>query len=514
MINFLDFSAGELAVAVRQRDLSAVELVGASLDMLEQSDERLNAFTAFNPAEARASATEIDRRIHQGEDVGPFAGVPLAVKDSEDAAGFHTSHGSFGHASAEPVTNDSVTVARLKKAGCVVVGKTNLPEFGFKATTDNVAFGITRNPWDTSRTCGGSSGGSACAVAAGIVPLATGSDGGGSIRIPSAVCGLPGFKPTTGEVPSADAQPPGWPNLSSRGVIASNVSDIIATLQCIRGLTHSDLRSLPSDRRSLFQSGAIAPNEVRIAWSPTLGFATVDAEIRGACTAVVERLSDSGFAVTEIDSLFEADPSQALVAMVDAFMLRSIEPFRNTPLWSKLDPVSVLAGEFYRLTASPLAVVDALDSCHVFNGQFLTAMEGFDLLICPTTAGQTPPAAELIEAEEVVTWLVALLDDSCTDSRSVAEELLKILAPFPPLNLPSGSVDGVPQLDWTRMTQPFNLIGCPAGTAVAGRTSDGMPIGIQVVGRRFDDIAVLRMLEALESRSDPNAPTTPIADAS
>src|SRR5690606_23008556 len=201
-VDFRRTTVAALAADVAARRVSARELAAAAIDLVDRLDPELNAFVAVDADAALAEAAALDERIAAGQEVGPLAGIPLAVKDLEDAAGFVTSHGSAAFASGPPATEDSPLVARLRAAGCVVVGKTNTPELGWKADTENPTFGPTRNPWDTDRSPGGSSGGSAAAVAGGLVPLATGSDGGGSIRIPSAVTGLTGFKPSLGRVPS------------------------------------------------------------------------------------------------------------------------------------------------------------------------------------------------------------------------------------------------------------------------------------------------------------------------
>src|SRR5207302_8804601 len=189
-------------------------------------------------------------RVARGEEVGTLAGIPIGVKDLEDAAGLATSHGSTALPHTGPAPRDSILVARLRAQGCVVVGKTNTPELGHYADTVNALFGSTLNPWDLAHSPGGSSGGSAAAIAAGMVPLATGSDGGGSIRIPSAACGLTGLKPSLGRVPSAGVAPPGWTHLSTKGVMARRIADVAAALDVVRGPHPHDLRSLPHDGRA------------------------------------------------------------------------------------------------------------------------------------------------------------------------------------------------------------------------------------------------------------------------
>src|SRR5688572_26521057 len=225
-MDFRTTTVAALAADVSAKRTSARELVGAALSRIEEIDPRVNAFVALDGERALADAASIDARIAAGEDVGPLAGIPIGVKDLEDAAGFRTTQGSAVYADSPVATTDSALVDRLKAAGCVVVGKTNTPELGWKADTVNPLFGATRNPWDLGRSAGGSSGGSAAAIAAGLVPLCTGSDGGGSIRIPSSICGLSGLKPSLGRVPMGGPKAPGWGDMSTKGPMARRIRDV------------------------------------------------------------------------------------------------------------------------------------------------------------------------------------------------------------------------------------------------------------------------------------------------
>src|ERR1700676_1731350 len=192
--------AHELAAMIRRRDIKAAELMELTIKRIEQTNPKLNAFCAIRADDAMADARALDEKIARREELGPLAGLPLGVKDLEDAAGLPTTHGSVPFKNLMP-KQDSVQVARLKAAGAIVIGKTNAPEFGYTALTKNLLFGTTRNPWNLERTPGGSSGGSSAAIASGVVPLATGSDGGGSIRIPACYVGCLGLKPSFGRIP-------------------------------------------------------------------------------------------------------------------------------------------------------------------------------------------------------------------------------------------------------------------------------------------------------------------------
>ena len=265
-MDFRSQSVVEWADQVRRGTVSATELCDHALDQIARHNPQINAFVAVDPERARAAAAVVDRNVAGGIDPGPLAGIPLGVKDLEDAAGFVTTHGSVAYADDPPARGDSVLVSRLVAAGCVVVGKTNTPELGWKADTDNPLFGPTRNPWNLEHTPGGSSGGSAAAIAAGMVPLATGSDGGGSLRIPSSCCGLSSVKPSLGRVPSGGPEAPDWHHLSTKGPMARRLSDVVAALDIVVGPDPSDLRSLPRPEASWIAALEDPRPPTRVAW--------------------------------------------------------------------------------------------------------------------------------------------------------------------------------------------------------------------------------------------------------
>jgi len=234
----------DLTIAVRERRVSAAELVRASLGRIERMNPSLNAVVSVRTDEALAEAQDVDRRLSAGEDLGPLAGIPVLVKDTEDTVGMPTTHGSLLFADAQPATSDDLIPRRLKAAGAIVVGKTNTPEFAFEGYTDNRLFGPTRNPWGTDWSPGGSSGGSAAALAAGMSPIATATDGGGSIRIPAAFCGLAGIKPSNGVIGRDPI--PAWIDLSTPGPLASSVPDLRLLLSLEAGPVAGDPTALPT----------------------------------------------------------------------------------------------------------------------------------------------------------------------------------------------------------------------------------------------------------------------------
>jgi aspartyl-tRNA(Asn)/glutamyl-tRNA(Gln) amidotransferase subunit A len=499
-LDFRSVSVASLSEMVRTGAVSSRELVTLALERIDVLDPHINAFVAVDEAGALRQAAAADDDIANGR-IRPLSGIPFAVKDLEDATGFVTSSGTATRAGDPPSRRDSVLVHRLKKAGAIVVGKTNAPELGLKPLTDNPTFGITRNPWNLERTPGGSSGGSSAAVAAGLVPFATGSDGGGSIRIPSAVTGLSGMKPTLGRVPMGDPSAPGWQFLSTRGPMARRIADVALLLDLVVGPDGHDPSSLPSTDGA-WAPLLSAPPPRRVAWCPTLGYATVDSEIASICESAVHLLASAGTEVVTFDSVFDVDPGPAIGAMVSTFIRRTVEPYRGTPSWNRLDPMVALSAEMSRLTIGILDLVDAQDFCHRLSWQLADVFEQVDLLLCPTVCGTTPPCTGQISVDEVLR-LFGLPDSGPVVESGGLPAVLDWLRSVEPLDLPMGTINGQLVSDWTRLTQPFNMTRSPAGTVCAGLTSDGMPVGLQVVGPWLGDLSVLQAVAYLEQALEP-----------
>jgi Asp-tRNA(Asn)/Glu-tRNA(Gln) amidotransferase A subunit family amidase len=451
-----------LAAKVRSREVSSRELVQHALDRIEELNERINAFVAVDGDAALADAARVDARIAQGHDVGDLAGIPIGVKDLEDAAGYVTTHGSAIFVDGLPAVRDSIFVTRLKDAGCVVVGKTNTPELGYKADTDNPTFGATRNPWDIERSPGGSSGGSAAAVAAGMVPLATGSDGGGSLRIPSSCCGLSGFKPSLGRVPSGGSRPPDWHHLSTKGPVARRMADLALVLDSVIGPDPTDLRSLPMPEPSWLGAIDVPKVPARIAWAPTLGYATVDREIATICERAVGVMADLGAEVVEVERVFDVDPVGSWLVLANTYNLRTLWSVHGSEDWAKIDPG--LAAQIEFVSNLPgVEMVKAEDQCHLLNCRLVDLFHTVRLLVTPT------------------------------------------IASAPPVSGMPGTIDGEPDVNWVRFTYPFNMTRSPAATVCAGFTSTGLPVGLQMVGPQHADLVVLRAAAALEAALDLDA---------
>lgn len=458
-------SIDDVVTAVTGRSISAAEMVRASLDAIDRHDVHLNAVVARDDEAALEAARDVDRRVAAGERVGSLAGVPLLVKDLEHAAGLPTSFGSaaLGPSELPSATKDSTQVARLKAAGAIVVGKTNTPELGFAARTQNRRFGATRNPWDVARSPGGSSGGSAAAIAAGMVPLATGSDGGGSIRIPAALCGFSAFKPSLGRVPHGGSEPPSWHHLDSRGPMARTTRGTSLALDAVIGPDATDLRSLPLPESSWSVAVAKPGLPSRVVWSPTLGYAPVDSEVARVCAAAVAQLESLGVEVEEIDSVFADDPIFSWLSLTNAYNRRSLAAVEGTEAGERVEPDLRTLFEF---TANDTVVdlVRAEDECHRLNLRLVELFRRSRLLLCPTTAAPAPLIGE------------------------------------------DGVINGEADPNWVRFTYPFNMTRSPAGTVCAGYTSAGLPVGLQIIGPQHADLVVLRAMAALEDALDSMRP--------
>ncbi len=438
-----------LAASVRAGERSARSLTDAALDRIEAHDGTLNAFVAVDADAARAQADAIDARIAAGEDVGPLAGIPVGIKDLEDAAGFRTTRGAAHLADSPVLDTDATEVARLRAAGCVVIGKTNTPEAGFVGDTFNPTFGPTKNPWNTERSPGGSSGGTSAAVAGGLVPLATGSDGGGSIRIPSAVCGMSGFKPSQGRIPHGPA-PMGAADLSTVGPMARRIRDVALALDVVVGPSADDLRSLPHPGAS-FRSACDSPTAPsRLLYCPAVDGSVVDDEIAAITMAAVDQLRAAGVEVVETEAVLPEVFSPFLLLFFGG-MVPAYRELMGTAAFDAVTPdlQRILTMADDRLT--PDSIEEARKAAQTNSMQLADAMEGFDALITPTVIGHTP----------------------------ISER--------------GGTINGEEVLGWVGNTFGFNVTRRPAGTTPVGLTADGMPLGLQIVGHQLDDVRTVEL---------------------
>jgi aspartyl-tRNA(Asn)/glutamyl-tRNA(Gln) amidotransferase subunit A len=445
----------EIADLVTRGDVSAKEVVEVFLERIEAFNSELNAFVYLDPDKAREEAMAVDRSVARGEPVGPLAGIPIGVKDLEDAAGMPTTHGSVIHKD-NIAEHDSIQVSRLRAAGCVVVGKTAAPEFGASTFTSTKLHGTTRNPWDLSRTPGGSSGGSAAAVAAALVPIATGSDGGGSIRIPASFSGLLGMKGTFGRVPRGRAPESSY--TSVYGPMARSVQAAARYLDCVVGSDERDHFSLPSPGVSYEDAISRLPDGLRAAWTSDLGYVTCAAEVEQIARGAAEKLGKScGFGwVDRRIELKDGRRAWRILGAEETWL-------RHSPYWpgreKDLDPLLALG---MRLLEE-LKVPDKAEANRLRweNDQILAdAFNEIDLIITPTM----PTVAFAAEGPM----------PSHVDGKKIHV----------------GHSFGY--------TFPFNISGHPAVTIPCGFDTDGLPVGLHVVGRRHEDHLLLAVAAAYE----------------
>jgi aspartyl-tRNA(Asn)/glutamyl-tRNA(Gln) amidotransferase subunit A len=447
-------SATELLERYRRRELSPVEATRAVLERIGAQNAVTNAYCLVREDEAMAAAQASERRWRAGEPEGLLDGVPVSVKDLLLTSGWPTLRGSRTTEPAGPWTVDAPAVARLREHRAVLLGKTTTPEFGWKAVTDSPLTGMTRNPWDPARTPGGSSGGSAAAVASGLGPLSVGTDGGGSIRIPASFCGIVGLKPTQGRVP---VYPPStFGTLSHVGPMARTVADAALLLDALSG---PDFRDPMAEDRQAPLAAEVAPRRVsglHVAYSPALGYATVDREVADAVRDAVTALESSGARVTVADPGF-ADPIPAFTVLWYAGAAQLVDgiPASRRHL---IDPGLAETAEAGR-RYSALDYLRALRERSELGIAMGAFHQAYDLLVTPT--------------EPIVAFAAGA-------------------------EVPEGS--GEPRwTTWTPFTYPFNLSHQPAATVPCGFSAAGLPIGVQVVGRRHDDALVLSACAAIEA---------------
>jgi aspartyl-tRNA(Asn)/glutamyl-tRNA(Gln) amidotransferase subunit A len=450
-------TAIETAACVRRRERKAVEILDEALAAIEAANPRLNAFVHVDADGARAAAEAIDDRLRAGRDPGPLAGVPFGVKDLEDCAGMPTSYGSRLFKGRPAVAQDSVHVARLRAAGAVPVGKTASPEFGAVALTDTPAWGVTRNPWDLRRTPGGSSGGSAAAVAAGLVPLATASDGGGSTRIPASFTGLVGFKPSFGRIPHPGNQPSAT---SVSGALVTTVADAARHLDVTAGPHDTDRSSLPAS--GVRYEDAIERLDVtglRALWSADLGFATVHPEVASLVEVAARDLVSTAALTQATGSVELTDPVRTWGASGVADLFMRLEP----GMWpDQEDSFSDYVRPILRRGASVTVprLADIWRSRQRLDDELARLFTRIDVLLTPTTAvpafGAEWPMPSEINGTKV----------------------------HPAMTVP--------------FTMLANLGWHPAVSLPAGLTSEGLPVGLQVQCRRHADEVVLRLARLYE----------------
>ena len=448
----------ETAEAVRRGELSAVAVLAESLAAIGRHNDELNAFIHLDVDQAHRDAQQIDERVAAGEDPGPLAGVPFGVKDLDDCAGMPTGRGSLWYSGGPPLTSDSIHVRRLRNAGAVAVGKTAVPEFGFWAYTNNRVTGTTRNPWDLTRTPGGSSGGSAAAVSAGLVPFATSSDGGGSTRTPAGFCGLVGHKPSFGRIP--DLRGSRYAQTAAAGALATTVADAARLLDVMAGPHIQDRTSLPPAGVVYEQQiERLDTSGLKVGWSVDLGFAIVDPQVAAVThAAALALISAANLTLVDINVCFDdLIPIWAQLESVDRWV--GLPPGLWPDRGDDLDPGVRPAFE----RTSKMTVVQyatAMTRRREIEMELAALFEQIDVLLTPTSA-ITAFAAE----------------------GPMPTEINGQKAP------PAGAVP---------FAMMANLWGTPAASVPAGVSTEGLPIGLHIIGNRHADDVVLRLAHVLE----------------
>lgn len=445
----LDLTAAEIAAGIRTRRFSAEAVVAESLKRGRVVNETLNAFTLLREDAALEAARAADRRVADGVDLPALLGVPFAAKDLTPTKGDLTTLGSWTREDWIPLES-AVCIRRLEAAGAILIGKTTTPEFAHSSFTASPRWGVTRNPWNADRTSGGSSGGSAVAVATGVVPFAEGTDMGGSVRIPAAFTGIVGLKPSLGRIPMT-ILPSVFDNISHFGPLARTIEDAIAFMSATSGPDDEDISSLPM--KFAAKATMVGPIEGRrLALSLDLGYYDVAPSVRSAVLAAVDALRAAGAIIEPVEIGWTREVndrwSDLWCVFMAAYFGDAMDSYRP-----RMDPLVVELIERGRtMDALSYKKIELLRTA--MWRDLAKVLSSYDVLLCPTCAVTAPS----VEAND-------------NDYNADTTEGLY------------GGLD---------MTCPFNLLPqCPALTVPAGLASDGLPVGLQIVGRRYADEAVL-----------------------
>lgn len=467
-------SACQLAESIRELQFSALEATQAILERIDDHNEKLNAVVHCPYDEALLRAHEADQQLRDGKKVGPLHGVPTLIKDLADSkAGWPSTCGGIPALSKNLANETTPYTAKLEEAGALVIGLSNSPVMGFRGTTDNYLYGPTRNPYNTKKNSGGSSGGSASAVAGGLVPFAQGTDGGGSIRIPSSWCGVFGFQASFGRIPQV-VRPNAFGAVSPflySGPITRTVDDAALVLAAVVGYDARDPYSLP-DTNSDVLLASKPIKDLRIGYSPDLGVFPVDPLVRQCVDECVADIRASGIEVRDLTLKFDYSQEQlsdAWIKLILPFAISGMHSFRRAGLDLLVDYPSDLPPELLQLieTGEQMKVTETFSlheiRSHVFD-VIQKTFEDIDLLISPTMA--------------------CLAVDNAEDGNTLGPSIIN-----------GASVDNLIGYCMTYMT---NFTGHPAASVPAGLAANGLPVGIQVMGRRYADGDILAFSRHIE----------------
>ena len=449
-------SARELAVQLTSRELSAVEVMRAFLGQIERVNPRVNAIVTLRPsAELLAEAAAADRKLAAGETAGPLHGLPIAIKDLSLTRGLRTTFGSTLYRNFIP-TSDELYVERVRRAGAIVIGKTNTPEFGAGSQTFNALFGATRNPYDLTKTCGGSSGGAAVALACGMLPLADGTDLGGSLRNPASFCNVVGFRPSPGRVPRLNARP--GDTLGVHGPMARSVDDLALLLSVMAGPDGRDPLSLEEPGAAFRDVPHRSFGGVRVAWSARLGRYPVEPAVTAVCNAARSVFTTLGCDVVDgepdfdgVDDLFQTLRAEGYAAALRGDLARGRAQLKDTVVWNVEQGLKLTPADLER-AASAQAALDARVAAFFATHQFLVL-----------------PTVQVLPFPIEVEW--------------------------------PREIEGVAMhtyIDWMATCYAISATGLPAISVPCGFSAGGLPVGLQIVGRRGRDVDVLALARAFE----------------
>ncbi|NLF01599.1 MAG: amidase [Anaerolineales bacterium] len=449
-------TATELAARIRRREVSAREVIEAHLAQIERVNPAVNAICTLVADRAMEQARQADEALTHGATPGPLFGLPIAIKDLEEAAGIRTTRGSPIYAEAIPA-RDALFVQRLKAAGAIVIGKTNVPEFGAGSHTFNPVFGLTRNPYDLSRSAGGSSGGGAAALACGMLPIADGSDLGGSVRNPPNFNNVVGLRPSPGRIPRYPTEEP-WNSMAVLGPMARTVQDAALLLSTMAGPDTRDPLSIPGPPEVFRGPLTRDFRGCRIAWSRDLGQFPVESIVVEAIERALPVFADLGCVLEEAHPDFSgaAEAFHVLRAAGFAFTMRREYAhhrhlLKDTIVWN--------IEQGMRLTALNVARAEA-ERGALFQ-RMSTFLQHYDFLLLPVSQ----------------------------------------VAPFPAEIEWVREIEGMPMetyIDWMKSCSFITLTSCPAASVPCGFTPEGLPVGVQIVGRYRREIEVLQLAHAFE----------------
>jgi amidase len=460
-------TAVELARLIRTKQLSARDVVSAHLAQIERVNPGLNAIVTLVADHAMDRARIADEDLAHGRDVAPLHGLPIAHKDLQPTKGIRTTFGSPIFEDFVP-SEDSLTVERLRQAGAIAIGKTNTPEFGAGSQTFNPVFGSTLNPYDRGKTCGGSSGGAAVALTTGMLPIADGTDMGGSLRNPASFCSVVGLRPSPGRVPTWPT-PTAWSTLSVDGPMARSVADVALLLSAMAGPDSRSPISIDEPGRKFAEPLDRDCKGLRIAWWKDLGGVPVDRRVRDVVDAQRRVFESLGCFVeeaepdfTDFDAVFKTVRALAFLTGVAPRIAGRRDQVKETILWE------IDRGE--KLTVAEIAWAETKRT-ELYH-RMRRFMERYEFFVLPTV--QVPP--------------------------------FTVDVPYPT------EIDGAPMetyIDWMKSCYYISIVGNPAISVPCGFTPEGLPVGLQIVGRHRDDWGLLQMAHAFEGAAQVSAPRKP-----